>query len=383
MAASIDFDLPVQQAANSNVTSAHNILALAKECEGLESFVHCSTAYTMLPKEGNGAINEDHVDSFANGKAGQIYKAIKRGALTESLLVEQRGRVPLVIVRPSIVTACYQFPHPGWIDSRAALAAFIAMYGTGFLHTIPAKADVQLDVVPCDCVAERLIHGALAPMDRTSQAVVIHDTAGQEHSLTVGEIVAQFSRFFKLRQRHTQQRPYIRVMAESTNPQIAKSFQKDKRKVIRLKRMAKLFGKQKAAKSLDKVSTGLDKVFSFFTHNSFNFQSKQTITDVFPCFEKSSFMDTVNMGVYHYLLGGKELPEPCLPCFKVKNVSVILLSKNFEPEEDVTSTTGSSTISDLTEEYHGTSPVLGSRKRRKTPDAFYQHSDILRSVVDC
>lgn len=37
--------------------------------------------------------------------------------LTEYMLQEECGAIPLAIVRPSIVTAALQEPIPGWIDN--------------------------------------------------------------------------------------------------------------------------------------------------------------------------------------------------------------------------------------------------------------------------
>jgi len=37
--------------------------------------------------------------------------------LAEQLLEEKCGNIPLVIVRPSIVTAALSEPMPGWVDN--------------------------------------------------------------------------------------------------------------------------------------------------------------------------------------------------------------------------------------------------------------------------
>lgn len=38
-------------------------------------------------------------------------------ALAENLLVDEAGGLPVAIVRPSIVTAAWKEPFPGWIDN--------------------------------------------------------------------------------------------------------------------------------------------------------------------------------------------------------------------------------------------------------------------------
>ena len=67
------------------------------------------------------------------------------------------------IVRPSIVSACRTHPVPGWIDSGAAFAAFVAMIGAGKLRVLNGDPDTRLDVVPCDAVSRRIVAAAFAP----------------------------------------------------------------------------------------------------------------------------------------------------------------------------------------------------------------------------
>jgi alcohol-forming fatty acyl-CoA reductase len=334
VAACIDFDLPIATAAMSNTMAALNILGLAKKCQNLESFVHCSPAYVMSPRASSGPIPEEYVSSFANGRATQVYDRIMQGmteeeeklalqesgfpntytytkALTETLLIERHGSIPLAIVRPSIVTACLQYPIPGWIDSKAACNAILAMYGSGFLHTMPAKADVKSDIVPCDYVANRMIYAAFGEMDR-SEVRIIHATAGLDQSLEIGEIMKILESYYEPKHHHTKQRPFLRIVAPCSDPRIAKSFAKDKRRAKFLQWMARLLGQKKAAFSLGRVVQGLgtvEVVFNFFNHNYFDFQSKETISDVMPFFDTHEFWQIVNKGVHCYLLGGKERPE--------------------------------------------------------------------------
>ena len=37
-------------------------------------------------------------------------------ALGEMVLMQEKGEIPLVIVRPTIVTSTYKEPMPGWIE---------------------------------------------------------------------------------------------------------------------------------------------------------------------------------------------------------------------------------------------------------------------------
>ena len=58
---------------------------------------------------------------------------------------------------PSIISAAYATPHPGWIDSTAAFAGCLIFTGLGLIKAWEANPNVRLDVVPVDVVAERVI----------------------------------------------------------------------------------------------------------------------------------------------------------------------------------------------------------------------------------
>jgi alcohol-forming fatty acyl-CoA reductase len=51
-AASVDFDLPIQQAANANIVSALNVLELARGCSKLTGMVDVSTSYVQVWRKG-------------------------------------------------------------------------------------------------------------------------------------------------------------------------------------------------------------------------------------------------------------------------------------------------------------------------------------------
>jgi hypothetical protein len=46
----------------------------------------------------------------------------------------RRGDLTMAIVRPSIIATCYREPHPGWIDSYAAAAAYFMFVGLGIIR---------------------------------------------------------------------------------------------------------------------------------------------------------------------------------------------------------------------------------------------------------
>ena len=112
-AASVSFDLPLNEAARSNVDTTVHLLELARACRRLERLVYVSTAY-VTPHPGNGApipealaplpwAPEDLYHRIQNGDADE--KALLRESrhpntytltkcLAEHLLVARHGEVP-------------------------------------------------------------------------------------------------------------------------------------------------------------------------------------------------------------------------------------------------------------------------------------------------
>src|SRR5690606_4282392 len=105
--------------------------------------------------------------------------------IAEHLLDERRGDVPLVIVRPSIISAAWEKPIPGWIDSTAAFAGCLLSTGLGFVRAWEANPNVRLDVVPVDVVAERVVRAAFhAEKPRPGEPTPIHLCAmGLAHAM--------------------------------------------------------------------------------------------------------------------------------------------------------------------------------------------------------
>ena len=133
-AGSVDFGLTLAQAARSNVSASLNLLELARACSRLQKLVSISTAY-VTPHRGDGTLIEEALAPLP-GPAEDIYRLILDGgaddgellarfghpntytltkSLAEHLLVARGGAVPLAIVRPSIISASWRHPFPGWI----------------------------------------------------------------------------------------------------------------------------------------------------------------------------------------------------------------------------------------------------------------------------
>ena len=129
-AASIEFDLPLDQAASQNISSALNVLGFARECVRLENMVSVSTAYVRPHPGDRVPVLEELVDLPFD--PAEVYEEILAGTadqaalleatghpntytltkcIAEHLLARNAGSVRLSIVRPSIVLSNRLFQH--------------------------------------------------------------------------------------------------------------------------------------------------------------------------------------------------------------------------------------------------------------------------------
>lgn len=186
----VAFDTSLNVLLAENVTASLNILQLSQKCQNLQRLVVTSTAYVTPNRKGpiweelavlpNPAqqILENLLDGRKDsdqirGETGHPNNYTLAKCLAEHFLVQKKGSTPLTIVRPSIISASWMYPFPGWIDSFAALGGPISAFALGGLKVLHGDPSAILDVVPVDVVAECLIKEALQKQEQH----VDHETA--------------------------------------------------------------------------------------------------------------------------------------------------------------------------------------------------------------
>ncbi|MHB8693955.1 MAG: SDR family oxidoreductase [Solirubrobacteraceae bacterium] len=144
-AASVRFDLSVDDAHAVNVSGTERVVALAERARALGAsgrFVHVSTAYVhgrsagLLRESGPSAAPE-----FRNS-----YELTKRRA--ERVVAALEGAA---IVRPSIIVG---ESSTGWTSSFNVVYVPVRALVSGWLKVVPAAGDAILDLVPVDQVVD-------------------------------------------------------------------------------------------------------------------------------------------------------------------------------------------------------------------------------------
>lgn len=207
-AASVRFDEPLRKAIEINILGARRVLELCHKLKTVAAFVHVSTAYCFC--------NRDHVDEIVYPEKIHYQKVIDASewldeklqeqilphvmngrpttyhytkALCENMLVEEGGNLPIVILRPSIVTSTYKEPLPGWVDNYNGPAGFVIASGKGVLRTMLIRPNSSADIYPVDMVANMMIASSWhAWKVGLSSHLVVNCTTGPMRRLTWEQI---------------------------------------------------------------------------------------------------------------------------------------------------------------------------------------------------
>ncbi|CAH3872092.1 unnamed protein product [Pieris brassicae] len=175
-AASIKFTEPLHDLLNVNVKGTERVLSLCKCMKKLEVLVHVSTAYSnthkifieekVYPSPIPLSMIDHLIKEQPDEERTKIIIKDEPNAYTfskklgEALLAEKHGHVPVIIIRPSIVTASLSEPLPGWIDNWNGATGLIGSISKGILRVIPGNEGNVLDLIPVDYVVNLIIVAA-------------------------------------------------------------------------------------------------------------------------------------------------------------------------------------------------------------------------------
>ncbi|HEV7762632.1 MAG TPA: HAD-IB family phosphatase [Acidimicrobiales bacterium] len=108
-------------------------------------------------------------------------------ALGERALLLQRGKLPVTIVRPSIIESALAEPRPGWIRGFRMAEPVIISYARGLLKQFPGVPEGTVDVIPVDLVVGALVQAAASP--RPDDPQVVQVASGSANPLRYRKLV--------------------------------------------------------------------------------------------------------------------------------------------------------------------------------------------------
>ncbi|CAG7820093.1 unnamed protein product [Allacma fusca] len=139
-AATVRFNSPLKEALNINLQGTGRLLEMATEMKLLQAFVYISTAFSNCER----SVIEEKIYSvevtpqdalyLANNLNDELLERISPSLikdkpntytlskqLTETLIDQWKAKLPICIVRPSIIAATEKDPIPGFIDNFTAM----------------------------------------------------------------------------------------------------------------------------------------------------------------------------------------------------------------------------------------------------------------------
>ncbi|XP_055611247.1 fatty acyl-CoA reductase wat-like [Uranotaenia lowii] len=184
-AADVRFDESLKEAVETNVRGTHEILKIAEHTKNIKSFVYVSTAFSQCNRE---RIEEKFyppvVDPFLLIKMVEqkeldvnfeivgkkliepwpnTYAFTK--SLAENLVYQYSDRIPVGMIRPSIVTSTHADPIPGWTDNVYGFNGVVIGVATGALRIFHIYDNYRAEIIPVDVV----VNATLALGYRASQ----------------------------------------------------------------------------------------------------------------------------------------------------------------------------------------------------------------------
>jgi thioester reductase-like protein len=196
-AASVAFDLPIEEARAINVEGTQRVLDFAGAVPDLQRVTYVSTAYVAGNRRGTAYEDDRETGAFRN-----TYERSKHEA--EALV--RSSTLPWTIARPSIVVG---ESTTGWTASFNVLYGPLRAFDAGAYPVLPARRRSPVDVVSIDYVADAVAALAHHP---DAAGGTFHLTAGAQTS-SVGEIMKMATgRFERPAPRLVPPRAYRRLL---------------------------------------------------------------------------------------------------------------------------------------------------------------------------
>ncbi|KAL7202218.1 hypothetical protein ACSBR1_033818 [Camellia fascicularis] len=205
LAATTNFEERYDVALLLNTLGAKLVLDFAKKCANIKMLLHVSTAYVSGEREGLIVENSYYMGETLNGAHGLdiemeikvvgerlrelreeeatdgeikmamkklgIQRARKYGwpntyvftkAMGEMLLGHLKENMPLVIIRPTIITSTFKEPFPGWVEGVRTIDSILVGYGKGNMTCFLADPHSIIDVIPGDMVVNAMMVAMVA-----------------------------------------------------------------------------------------------------------------------------------------------------------------------------------------------------------------------------
>ncbi|XP_074284668.1 fatty acyl-CoA reductase 2, chloroplastic-like [Silene latifolia] len=134
-------------------------------------------------------------------RRAKYYKMANNYLLTKSMgemvVTKLMGKLPVVILRPTLIESTFEEPFPGWIEGYKALDPIILSYGTGQLEGFRANPNATMDVVPVDMVTNAMMTAMAKHGNEKKHGVYFYNVASTVvNPLTIHDIFNFCTNYF-------------------------------------------------------------------------------------------------------------------------------------------------------------------------------------------
>lgn len=214
MAASLKLEWTLKPNILANLTATKHVIDVAKQIKNLIQFIYTSTAYCCedqdvleekvydfhhdpndlircaewMTEEAMAAMQKDVLGTQPN-----TYTYTKR--LAEILVRSEYPKLPVCIVRPSIVSPAAIEPLPGWVDSLNGPPGIGLAAAKGVLRSMLMNPDNKIEAVPVDTCINGMIYSVkhLVTSPRSKEIPVYNMTLHESKKITIGKTL-QYTR---------------------------------------------------------------------------------------------------------------------------------------------------------------------------------------------
>ncbi|KAJ8971090.1 hypothetical protein NQ317_006503 [Molorchus minor] len=169
IAATLKLDAKLKDAVEQNTSGTARVLDISKKMKNLKAFIHYSTAFCSADIEvfeervyesKDNPRDVINITNWLNSEALDIatpsiisphpntYTYTKR--LAETLVADEFGKIPVCIIRPSIVIPATEEPLPGWVDSLNGPVGLLVGGGKGVIRSMYCKGENKGQFIPVD-----------------------------------------------------------------------------------------------------------------------------------------------------------------------------------------------------------------------------------------
>ncbi|GAB0091485.1 Fatty acyl-CoA reductase [Sergentomyia squamirostris] len=192
-AATLDFQAALKPTVTINLLGTRRVMELCQQIRNMKAMVHVSSAYV------NSFLLETHEKLYPAPEIAEkvidIAQTLSDEAvdeLTPTLLKDHpntytftkhlaehevnqcASRFPCGIVRPSMITAAWKEPVPGWTISKNGPQGFLMGASKGVIRRLPVGLDLIYDYIPVDIVVNQIIVVAAEIATKATREVSIY-----------------------------------------------------------------------------------------------------------------------------------------------------------------------------------------------------------------